>query len=38
MEEGDSLHFLLAAVIARWQEESEDALRLRSEEDMERQI
>lgn len=37
-DEGDSLRFLLATVIARWQGESVEALRLRSEEDMERQI
>ncbi|TNN70387.1 hypothetical protein EYF80_019413 [Liparis tanakae] len=37
-KEDDILRFLLAAVIARWQGESGEALGLRSEEDMERQI
>lgn len=37
-EVGDSLCFALATLVARWQGESRDALRLRSEEDTERQI
>lgn len=37
-EVGDSLSSVLATWAARWQGESSDALRLRSEEDMERQI
>lgn len=37
-EVGDSLCSVLATWAARWQGESSDALRLRSEEDTERQI